>query len=224
MKFTYTKIPIKLKNREISVIIPENIEGFLNNKFVFDADRKGLNAIMLSAFMMIKEKNIIIYFPLQKNDNADYWGNLNSTIVSEKPVYDVVFMHHSTQISVSKWKKIKQSFKYGKNIRKSVKVNIDLEYELYESKYKKFEKTENYYKKQDVFSHCYKYDTCFFVGGTYSFMQLFTDLKKMLELPLEENFKKASECDYIYFLENGKKCGYDFPELGFFDKTIIKVN
>lgn len=41
MKLTYTKIPVKIKNKEISVVIPDNIDGFFNNQVIFDADRKG---------------------------------------------------------------------------------------------------------------------------------------------------------------------------------------
>lgn len=214
-----TKKIIKIKNKEISVIIPDNIEGVLNNQVVFDADRKGLNSIMMSA-LMIKKKNIIVYFPLQKNDITHYWAKRNSNIIGEKLIYDVVFMHHSTQIPVSEWKKIKQAFKYSKSIRESFEVNINSEYNACENEYKKFEKTERYYKRKDVFLHCSRFDTCFFIGGLFSYMQLFMDLKDMLELPLEENLKTGAGFDYVYFIEDGKRCGYDFHELGFFDNNL----
>lgn len=223
MKLTYTKIPVKIKNKEISVVIPDNIDGFLNNQVIFDADRKGLNAIMMSALMMIQKKDIIAYFPLQKNDITHYWAKWNSTIIGEKVIYDVVFIHHSSQIPISEWKKIKQAFKYSKSVRESFEVNINSEYNAYENEYKKFEKTELYYKRKDVFSHYSRFDTCFFVGGLFSFMQLFMDLKDMLELPLEENLKTGAGFDCVCFIEDGKRCGYDFPELGFFDKTFSQV-
>lgn len=223
MKLTYTKILVKIKNKEISVVIPDNINGFFNNQVMFDADRKGLNSIMMSALMMIKKKNVMVYFPLQKNDITHYWAKFNSTIIGEKLIYDVVFMHHSTQIPVSEWKEIKQAFKYSKHTRESFEANIDSEYNAYAKEYARFEKTKLYYKHKDVFSHCCRFDTCFFVGGLFSFMQLFMDLKNMLELPLEENLKSGAGFDYVCFIEDGDRCGYDFPELGFFDKFFYQV-
>ncbi len=60
---------------------------------MFDADRKGLEAIMLSALMMIKRQNIIVYFPLQKNIVPQgYFGGAEKLkrFECDKAMYDVV--------------------------------------------------------------------------------------------------------------------------------------
>lgn len=223
MKLTYTKKIVKRRNKELAIIIPDNIDGFLNNCTIFDADRKGLNSILMSALIMMKEKNIVVYFPLQKNEIEFYWAKGKSFILGEKEICDVVFMHHSTQTPISDWKEIKQSLKYSKSVREHFEADINFECDMYEKEYEKFEKSELGYKLKDVFSHHNRFDTCFFVGGLFSYMQLFIDLKDMLELPLEENFKNGKEADYIFFIDNYKKNGYDCPELGFFDKTLYKL-
>lgn len=72
MKLTYTKKVVKRKTGEYTVIIPDGIENFLNNKYIFDADREGLNAILMSVIMMTKRKDlIIIYFPVMSNALPD---------------------------------------------------------------------------------------------------------------------------------------------------------
>ena len=64
MKLIYTKRIIKRKNKNYTVIIPERAGRIVNNrKEMIDADRKGLNAILISALIMIKDPNTIVYFP-----------------------------------------------------------------------------------------------------------------------------------------------------------------
>ena len=66
MKLIYTKRIIKRKNKNYTVIIPERAGRIVNNrKEMIDADRKGLNAILISALIMIKDPNAIVYFPLK---------------------------------------------------------------------------------------------------------------------------------------------------------------
>ncbi|UKI37532.1 MAG: hypothetical protein L6V93_05210 [Clostridiales bacterium] len=56
---------------------------------------RGLEAIMLSALMMIKRQNIIVYFPLQKNIVPQgYFGGAEKLkrFECDKAMYDVVFL------------------------------------------------------------------------------------------------------------------------------------
>ena len=67
MKLIFTKMNIKRKNKSYMVVIPERTGRIVNNREeIFDADRKGLNAILMSALIMIKDPNSIVYFPLKK--------------------------------------------------------------------------------------------------------------------------------------------------------------
>ena len=67
MKLIYTKRIIKRKNKNYTVIIPERTGRIVNNREeLVDADRKGLNAILMSALIMMKDPNTIVYFPLKK--------------------------------------------------------------------------------------------------------------------------------------------------------------
>ena len=93
MKLTYTERIVNRKNRNYTIVIPDNIDKFVNNHYMFDADRKGLEAIMLSALMMIKRQNIIVYFPLQKNIVPQgYFGGAEKLkrFECDKAMYDVV--------------------------------------------------------------------------------------------------------------------------------------
>lgn len=73
-----------------------------------------------------------------------------------------------------------------------------------------------------MFLFKWKIETCFFIGGQFTFTEFFIDLKKMLDLPLEENFKDSPLNDYVFFNTGyGKEILVEFPELGFFDKRLL---
>lgn len=82
MKLTYTKKVVKRKTGEYTVIIPDGIENFLNNKYIFDSDREGLNAILMSVIMMTKRKDLIIYFPVMSSTLPDrYFPNTRTNML-----------------------------------------------------------------------------------------------------------------------------------------------
>ena len=205
MKLTYVKKPVKVKGMTYTIIIPDNIDGFINNQYMFDADREGLTAIMLSTLMMIKDKNIIAYFPLQKNKLPEFcYPNRVGYTAHEKIIYDVVFVPHSVQMPISIWKDIRKGLKYTTADKDAFKVNINTEYDICTKEFEKYKKTTIYYQSKDVFYTYKRFQTYFFVGGHFSFMDLFISLKEMLDLPLEDNFKKGESFDYTFFvIKNG---------------------
>ena len=222
MKLTYTKKVVKRKTGEYTVIIPDGTENFLNNKYIFDADREGLNAILMSVLLMTKRKDLIIYFPVMSNTLPDrYFPKANEYVVSEKARGDVVFFHHAAQIPVSDWKEIRRSLMFTKGIKAAFCADIDFEYRQCMKRYKDVERfvcTE----KKDLFLFKRKFETFFFIGGRSTFTEFFIDLKKMLDLPLEENFKASPMNDYVFFNTGyGKDILVEFPELGFFDERLL---
>lgn len=77
-------------------------------------------------------------------------------------------------------------------------------------------------EKKDLFLFKWKFETCFFIGGQFTFTEFFIDLKKMLDLPLEENFKDSPLNDYVSFNTGfGKDILVEFPELGYFDERLL---
>lgn len=219
MKLTYTQKTVKAKNSTYTIIIPDNIDGFINNQYMFDADRKGLTAIMLSTLMMIKDKNIIVYFPLKKNMLPEFcYPNQGGYTAHEKIIYDVVFVPHSVQMPISSWKEIRKGLKYAKADKGVFKLNISTEYDIYTKEFEKYKKTTIYYQSEDVFCTHKRFQTYFFVGGHFSFMHLFISLKEMLDLPLEDNFKKGESFDYTFFCDKER----DYPEIGFYDAHFEK--
>ena len=218
MKLTYVKKPVKVKGMTYTIIIPDNIDGFINNQYMFDADREGLTAIMLSTLMMIKDKNTIVYFPLQKNKLPEFCYYRGGYTVDEKIIYDVVFVPHSIQMPISRWKDIRKGLKYAKAYKGVFKVNISTEYDIYTKEFEKYKKTTIYYQSKDVFCTYKRFETYFFVGGHFSFMDLFISLKEMLDLPLEDNFKKGDSFDYTFFCDKER----DYPEIGFYDARFEK--
>ncbi len=219
MKLTYVKKAVKVKGMTYTIIIPDNIDGFINNQYMFDADREGLTTIMLSTLMMIKDKNIILYFPVQKNKLPKFcYPNRGGYTVGEKIIYDVVFVSHSVQMSISSWKEIRKGLKYAKADKGVFKVNISTEYDIYTKEFEKYKKTTIYYQSKDVFCTYKRFQTYFFVGGHFSFMDLFISLKEMLDLPLEDNFKKGDSFDYTFFYDKER----DYPEIGFYDARFEK--
>ena len=67
MKLIYTKRNIKRKNKNYTVMIPEGTGRIVNNREeLVDADRKGLNTILMSALIMMENPDAIVYFPLKK--------------------------------------------------------------------------------------------------------------------------------------------------------------
>ena len=224
MKLIYTKRIIKRKNKTYTVVIPERTGRIVNNREeIFDADRKGLNAILMSALVMMENPDAIVYFPLKKplaeiyyHPDYDYFHEED-----KKTQADMVFLHRAGQLPISAWKEIRQSLKYARGVKEVIKVDVDAVYEAGYAARDKYEKTERYYKRMDLFSFEMKYDTGFFTGGWYAFMELFIDLKEMLDLPLEDRLKDNFLNDYIYFWYDCKNPKIDEPELGFYDRNVL---
>ena len=219
MKLTYVKKSVNVKGKTYTIIIPDNLDGFINNQYMLDADRKGLTAIMLSSLMMFKDKNIIVYFPLKKNMLPEFcYPNRIGYTVDEKIIYDVVFVPHSVQMPISSWKEIRKGLKYAKADKGVFKVNNSTEYDICTKEFEKYKNKTIYCQSKDVFCTYKRFETCFFVGGHFSFMDLFISLKEMLDLPLEDNFRKGESFDYTIFVDKER----DFPELGFYDARFEK--
>lgn len=226
MKLTYTERIVNRKNKNYTIVIPDNIDKFVNNHYMFDADRKGLEAIMLSALMMIKRQNIIVYFPLQKNIVPQgYFGGAEKLkrFECDKAMYDVVFINHTMQMPIGDWKEIRRTLNYVKGSKFHFNADVKSEYIACTESFARYKKTEKYYKRKDVFLDYIRFDTYFLVGGKFSFVQIFTDLKEMLELPLEENLKNGEMPDFVVFVNDCRKSGYDFTELGFFDDDLREL-
>lgn len=202
MKLIYTKRNIKRKNKSYTVVIPERTGRIVNNREeMIDADRKGLNAILMSALIMIKNPNTIVYVPLKKPLAEIYYYPDYDYFYEEgkKTQADMVFLHRAGQLPISAWKEIRQSLKYTRGVKEIMKVDVDAAYEAGCIARGQYEKTDRYYKRRDLFSFAIEYDTMFFSGGWYAFMDLFIDLKEMLDLPLENRIKGNFLNDYIYF-------------------------
>lgn len=224
MKLIYTKRNIKRKNKNYTVIIPERAGRIVNNrKEMIDADCKGLNAILMSALIMMKDPYTIVYFPLKKPLAEIYYYPDYDYFYEEdkKTQADMVFLHRAGQLPISAWKEIRQSLKYARGVKEVMKVDVDAVYEAGCAARDKYEKTERYHKRMDLFSFAMKYDTGFFTGGWYAFMELFIDLREMLDLPLEDRLKDNFLNDYIYFWYDCKNPKIDEPELGFYDRNVL---
>lgn len=224
MKLIYTKRNIKRKNKNYTVVIPERTGRIVNNREeMIDADRKGLNAILMSALIMIKNPNTIVYFPLKKPLAEIYYYPDYDYFYEEdkKTQADMVFLHRAGQLPISAWKEIRQSLKYTRGVKEVMKVDVDAAYEAGCIARDQYEKTDRYYKRRDLFSFAIEYDTMFFSGGWYAFMDLYIDLKKMLDLPLENRLKGNFLNDYIYFYYDCKNPKIEGPELGFYDRSAL---
>ncbi|MBQ7821123.1 MAG: hypothetical protein IJ391_02445 [Clostridia bacterium] len=156
-----------MKKRTYTVIIPDNIDGFINcDEFVYYADRKGLVAIMMSALLMLKDKNVIVYFTLWHNSLQKYYlrGSKESYDIS-RVIYDVVFVHHAVQLPISDWKQIRMTLPRLKSERCTYKADVEKEYEAYMKMYEMYTSTDKYYKRLDTFSIKERFDTYFCVGS-----------------------------------------------------------
>ena len=224
MKLIYTKRNIKRKNKNYTVVIPERTGRIVNNREeLVDADRKGINAILILALIMMKDPNTIVYFPLKK-PLAEIYYYLDYDYFYEedkKTQADMVFLHRAGQLPISAWKEIRQSLKYTRGVKEIMKVDVDAAYEAGCAACNKYEKTDRYYKRMDLFSFAIEYDTMFFSGGWYAFMDLFVVLKKMLDLPLENRLKDNFLNDYISFWYDCKNPKFEGSELGFYDRNVL---
>lgn len=220
MKFTYTKKIIQRKGKVYTVIVPEDIAGFVNRYgLIFDSDRIGLNVIMLSALLLAKNKNIIVYYPLKGNQIPKLYKDVaQKRFDGDKLIYDAVFAHHALQMPIADWKAIRNCLKYAKSDKHIFEIDIASEYEICKKEYRNFERTDSYYQRKDVFNTYNRFETAFFIGGRFAFIDLFLSIKEMLELPLEENFKKWKWNKFDYIVLPNKELDCDFwCELGFYD-------
>lgn len=155
----------------------------------------------------------IVYFPLKKPLAEIYYYPDYDYFYEEdkKTQADMVFLHRAEQLPISAWKEIRQSLKYTRGVKEIMKVDVDAAYEAGCIARDQYEKTDRYYKSRDLFSFAIEYDTMFFSGVWYAFIDLFIVLKKMLDLPLENRLKDNFLNDYISFWYDRKNPRFDGP-------------
>lgn len=227
----YTEKNVRLGKKNYTIVIPDDIEELHNRNLVLDGDRKALNAILMSLLMLMEKKDIIVYFPLWHNEIPKYYNDGFSCFLHDgnprKNDFDVVFLPHYMQFSVHDWKEIRQSIKKLKGEKHKFRADSELKKRELEPQLEHYSHTKAHFGDKDAFEHYCQFDTLFFVGGKYSFAQLFCDLSEMLQKPLEKNFSQSVIRDYVcfpYAEGNARENHDDVPEIRFYTKELEEEN
>lgn len=219
MYLKYTEKKVDLGKNEYTVIIPYGIDSFVNNEFIMDADRHSMEAILISMIMLIKNRNLIVYFPLWKNKFAE--GIYRSSITENRcQNFDVVFMSHTLQLPIHDWKELRAKLRKVKGEPHTKEINLILSDKTIENLCKKHEKINAYFKKQDLFDRYFRFDTHFLVGGPYAFAKTYTIMREFLTNNLEQEYM-TSLFPYWWILPqvcSPKNDWLDEIEIGFYDR------
>lgn len=223
MILRYVEKKVRLDEREYTVVLPQDIGGFVNREYIMDADRAALNSLLLSMAVLMERREVIIYFPLWKNKPA---SDLYMEETSEKRYenFDVVFLSHTLQFPACDWKKLRLRMRKIKGEYHTRDINIiDFEKRAHWI-CKAYEKREACYKKLDLLDRRFRFDTLIFIGGPYSFARSFIELKELISLPLESNYISSFYQNWISLPERrwSRKRYEDTIEIGFYDRGLVK--
>lgn len=223
MILRYTEKKVRLGEREYRVIIPRDIDGFVNREYIMDADRAALHSILLSMALLMENKKAILYFPLWKNKPTSGLY-IDCNFENRYENFDVVFLSHTLQFKVDDWKKIRCRLGKIKGEYHTRDINI-VDFEKRAQQIcKSYEKSDRYYKKLDLLDRRFRFDTLIFIGGPYSFARSFIELKELISLPLESNYISSFYQDWIALPERrwSRKRYEDAIEIGFYDRGLVK--
>lgn len=117
-----TKI-VKLGKQEYTVVVPCQIDGFVNSERTMDANRKALNALFVSMAMLLENRNLIIYFPLWHNKIAKDLYRTDD-LDNRQQNFDVVFMFHTLQFPIHHWKELRGKLKKIKCRLHTKEINL----------------------------------------------------------------------------------------------------
>lgn len=217
-----TKI-VKLGKQEYTVVVSCQIDGFVNSEWIMDADRKALNALLVSMAMLLENRNLIIYFPLWHNKIAKDLYRTDD-LDNRQQNFDVVFMFHTLQFPIHHWKELRRKLKKIKCSLHTKEINLFATDEKIGRLCDKHKKKDIYFKERDLFDRYFRFDTHFFIGGPYDFAQSYNELRKLLDTPLEHNFCSHYFQNWVAFPQvcSAKNDWLERIEIGFYDHFLRK--
>lgn len=216
MNFTYTQKVIKTEKECYTVIIPDNTEKFYNGYFIFEADRRGLETVMMSALMMTKIKDALIYFPIKKNIMpSGFCGGAGNTLFErEVTVYDLVFANCDIN-AAENWNEIIKSAEFSNGARKNFELDVDGFCDAYKNETAR-NKADNR-RIKNCLNGFTSHGTLFIFGDEKFFARIAADINELLKNPLEEKFKNGEMSDFTVLASVCGENRIEQTDLGFFD-------
>lgn len=187
-----------------------------------DADRMELNAILMSLYLMIENKERIIYFPLWNNKVAD--KNMYRKPLTENRYqnFDVMMLSHTLQFPIHDWKELRAKLRKARGQPHSKEIVLSQAKEKMNRIYQKHKKTDAYFKRFDEIGRYFRFDTHFLVGGPYFFATFFWRLHEVLAELLEHRLSTWHWLTWVAIPQR-RSDKNDWLELGSMTELIEKI-
>lgn len=197
---------------------PDTVDSFM----YLDGNRIAFKYLYIATMIMASRRDIIIYFPIRKSKNADYWHKLQH--------YDLVMMNDQFGIKPADFKVIKSKIKNSRKVR-----FYDLPYNGLNDCMKLTNKNGKEYKYNNAPFEEIHGNTLFlrlpkFIYGSIS-CELNTYLHRNLEKDFydypwsrESDYKIANSNEWMggNFYSKNKYYSY-YIETGFHDIKLVKL-
>ena len=220
MIIKYIEKTVTLGKKTYTVIIPRDIDGFVNLRYIMDADRKTFQALCFSMMRLIENKNLIVWFPLWNNKPAKSMYNIKGYMESRCENFDVIFLSHALQFPLCNWKALRQKLKKAKGKYHKENFNFNWACNKAERLSKDFDTKKFGLRKKDTLKYSFKFDTHIFVGGVRSFTDFFNICADFLKKHSEDYFRFTPDMDWSFLPQDDKSIRFfdDPMEIGFWDR------
>lgn len=199
-KIKFQKYTVRFKGHTYDILISPVIDELwiLNygNKHwgtVWDGNRQSLESVMYAAAVLgFNPTEKIVYFPIRKNEKADYY-RLNNREPwyrdSMADEYDLIFTTHQVALQRSEWTKIRKTFRYLKPETYTLRYDRERTARYFEASIKQWEYSKASKKEYEV--ETVVGDTLFYVFSRRIFQAVYLLLEEFLRKDLETKFLKG---------------------------------
>lgn len=160
---------------------------------IWSGNRQSLESVMYAAAVLgFNPTDKIIYFPIRKNEKADYYRINNrepwyrDSMVDE---YDLIFTTHQVPLKRSEWTEIRKTFRYLKPETYTLCYDRERTVNYFEDTMKRWEHSKASQKEYEI--ETVVDDTLFYVFSRRIFQAVYLSFEEFLREDLETEFMEG---------------------------------
>ncbi len=199
-KIKFKQYHVQFKGHKYDILIPPVTDQLwiinYGNKHwgtKWDGNRQSLESVMyVVAVLGFNPADKIIYFPIRKNERADYYRINNrepwrrDSMVDE---YDLIFTTHQVPFKRSEWTEMRKMFRYLKPETYTLCYDSERTVRYFEAYMKRWEHSKDSQKEYEI--ETVVDDTLFYVFSRRIFQAVYLSLEEFLRKDLETEFMEG---------------------------------
>lgn len=199
-KIKFKQYHVQFKGHKYDILIPPVTDQLwiinYGNKHwgtIWAGNRQSLESVMYAAAVLgFNPTDKIIYFPIRKNEKADYYRINNREPWSKDSMvdeYDMIFTTHQVPLQRSEWTEIRKMFRYLKPETYTLCYDRERTVRYFEDSMKRWEHSKASKKEYEI--ETVVDDTLFYVFSRRIFQAVYLSFEEFLRKDLETEFMES---------------------------------